>query len=176
MSLVLNDFEVKGSELRVAATLSLAGENISGQSSATTIAETGDKPKQLSVSLLIKFVDANNLTNIVNLAENKDAKGERLTYDIINPTADAMYIRKVRFLGDLSVREDETHALWRVSFKLTEVQSVAEAKEARLETPGVTDQAPTGETTQPVNTADDLTWFEKIIKDADDWIGGVTKS
>jgi len=164
----LNNTKIKGSDLKVAATLSLAGDDISGQSSMTATAETGDKPKQLSVSLLIKFIDVKNLTELLSLAEAKDEKGERETYAVVNDTAKAMNIRKVRFQGDLSVREDETLRLWRVSFKLTEIQSVAEAKESRQEKQPVADQKPAGETVKPTETAtpkaEELTSFEETLK------------
>lgn len=163
----LNDTKIKGSNLKIAATLSLAGEDISGQSSQTAMAETGDKPKQLSVSLLIKFIDAKNLTELVTLAEAKSEKGERETYEVINDTADAMNIRKVRFQGDMSVREDEALRLWRVSFKLTEIQSVAEVKESRQTKAPVADQKPAGDTVAKtdvaVPAAEELTSFEKTL-------------
>jgi len=163
----LNNTKIKGSDLKVAATLSLAGEDISGQSSMTATAETGDKPKQLSISLLVKFNEAKNLTELLSLAEAKDEKSERETYTVVNDTAKAMNIRKVRFQGDLSVREDETLRLWRVSFKLTEIQSVAEAKESRQEKQPVQDQKPTGETVEPtqdaIPKAEELTDFEKVL-------------
>ncbi len=178
MSLFLNEIEIKGSDLKLAATLPLAGEDISGQSSLDVIAEKGDKSKQLSVSLLIRFLDAENLSKLVDLAENKDDKGARITYDIVNNTADAMNIRQVRFLGDLSVREDESLELWRVSFKLSEMKSVAEAKESRQTTQSTTDQPPTGEVVQPVDSAtpdaEELSSFENVMKWVDDQIGKIS--
>ena len=176
MSLFLDDAEIKGSSLKLTATLSLAGEDISGESSSTAIAETGDKPKQLSVSLLIKYLNSEDVNFIVNLAEAKDDNGVRVAYEINNYTADAMNIRKVRFLGDVSVREDESLELWRVTFKLSEVKSVAEAKEARQTAQDVADQPPTGTTTQPVDSvtpgAEELSGFENVMKWVDDAIGG----
>jgi len=163
----LNNTKIEGSELKVSATLSLAGEDISGQSSQTAIAETGDKPKQLSVSLLVKFIDIKNLAKIVALAETKNDKGERENYNIVNNTAEAMNVRKVRFFGDVSVREDESLKLWRVSFKLSEVQSVAEAKEARQVEQPVTDQKPAGKPVTQIEDAvpkaEELTSFEKTL-------------
>ena len=62
MSLFLNKIKVKGSSLKVSSTLPLAGEDMSGQSSYDEQAETGDKSMQVAVSLLIKYVDAVDLT------------------------------------------------------------------------------------------------------------------
>ncbi|MBL4574608.1 MAG: hypothetical protein JKY51_00725, partial [Opitutaceae bacterium] len=131
MSLFLNGVQVRGSQLNVSATLSLAGEDMSGQGSLAAMAETGDKPKQLAVRLLIKQLNAVDLTALIVLAESKNELGERTTYNVNNPTAKAMNIRQVRFLGDVSVSEDEGLRLWKVSFKLTEVKSVPELKQSR---------------------------------------------
>ena len=165
--LLLNKTKIKGSDLKVSATLPLAGEDLSGQSSYATQAETGDKPQTLNVSLRIKFDNADDLTALVTLAKSKNAVGERQTYDVINDTAAAMVIRQVRFQGDLTVREDESLKLWQVAFKLIEVKSVAEITESRQQAQPVTDQAPTGETVQPVDTAvpevAELSTFENVL-------------
>ena len=162
MSLHLNGNKILGSELKVSATLSLAGEDMSGQGSHAAMAETGDKAKQLSVSLLIKQSEAANLTALVVLAEAKDSSGERSTYNVINPTAQAMNIRQARFLGDLTVTEDDALQLWRVSFKLSEIKSVAEVKEARQADQPVDDLPAEGEAAVPSST--DLERFENLLK------------
>tara|TARA_R110002050_G_scaffold57423_3_gene128959 strand:+ start:99460 stop:99999 length:540 start_codon:yes stop_codon:yes gene_type:complete len=163
----LNRTKIKGSDLKISATLPLAGEDLSGQSSYATQAETGDKPQQLSVRMLITFKNSADLTELVTLAKAKNSSGERLTYDVLNDTAQAMAIRQVRFQGDLTVSEDETTRSWSVGFKLIEVKSVAEVKEARQQTQAVTDQAPTGETVTPVDTvtpkAEELSSFESVL-------------
>lgn len=173
--LLLNQIKIKGSEMKIAATLPLAGEDLSGQSSYATQAETGDKPQQLSVRMLITFVNSADLTELVTIAKAKNTHGERLTYDVINDTAQAMAIRQVRFQGDLTVREDETTRSWSVGFKLIEVKSVAELKEARQQAKPVTDQAPTGETVEPVApvnvatpTVEELSSFENVLKWVDE--------
>lgn len=170
--LQLNDSEIKGHELRIAVTLPLAGEDISGQSSYTGKAESGDKSKQLAVTLHIKYVDAENLTELVNLAQAKDDDGARVNYNIVNDTSKAMNIRQVQFFGDMVAREDEATRLWRVAFKLSEVTSVAEAKEANESVKPVADQKPTGQpaATTDTSTAEPLEFssFEKGLKFLDD--------
>lgn len=172
MTVALNGIKIKGSNLKVAATLPLAGEDISGQSSYAAMAETGDKPKALSVSLDIAYKNAADLTDLVNLAEAKNDKGERETYQIINATAKAMTIRQVRFQGDFLAREDDSTELWHVAFKLTEIKSVPEIKEARQTAQTVTDAAPEGETVEAMDVAvpevADLSTFENVLKWADD--------
>lgn len=167
--LSLNKTKIKGSELKISATLSLAGEDLSGSSSMSAQAETGDKPQTLSVNIEIKYDNANDLKELCNLAKAKSEKGERITYDIINETASAMSIRQVRFQGDITVREDASYELWKVSFRLVEQRSVSEITEARQEAAEVTDQAPAGETVVDDATpaAEDLTSFEKVMKWAD---------
>jgi len=170
--LALNGEKIKGSNIKVSASLPLAGEDISGQSSYAAMAETGDKPKSVSVKLDIAFKNAVDLTTLVNLAEAKNEVGERETYLINNETAKAMRIRQVRFQGDLLVGEDASTELWKVSFKLTELKSVPETKEARQEAQAVTDAGPEGETVEPADVAvpeiADLTSIEKVLKFVDD--------
>lgn len=173
--LLLNQIEIKGHSLKMSATLPLPADDLSGNSSYSDTAETGDKPKQLSVTLQVKFNDVANLTQIITLAEAKTADDSRATYSIINATAKAMNIRQVRFQGDVTVREDESLELWSVMFKLSEVRSVPEKKAARVEPQAVTDQSATGETvaTQDPETAEptaqELSNFEKILA----WLDGV---
>ena len=174
--LALNGKKIKGSELKISATLSLAGEDLSGSSSMSAQAETGDKPQSLSVNMEIKFDNAKDLTDLLNLAKAKTDRGERVTYDVINNTAEAMAIRQVRFQGDITVREDATYNLWKVSFKLVEQRSVSEVAESRQEATPVTDQAPAGETVSDdtAPTAEDLSSMEKIMKWADTKIAGTS--
>ncbi len=176
--LALNGQKIKGSELKIAATLSLAGEDLSGSSSMSAQAETGDKPQSLSVNMEIKFDNAQDLTDLLNLAKAKTEQGERVTYDVINDTASAMSIRQVRFQGDITVREDATFTLWKVSFKLVEQRSVAEISESRQDAAEVTDQTPTGDTVSDdaVPTAEDLSRMEKVMKWADSQIAGTDEA
>jgi hypothetical protein len=176
--LALNGQKIKGSELKISATLSLAGEDLSGSSSMSAQAETGDKPQSLSVNMEIKFDNAKDLTDLLNLAKAKTERVERVTYDILNNTAEAMAIRQVRFQGDITVREDATFNLWKISFKLVEQRSVSEVAESRQEATSVTDQAPNGATVSDdaIPTADDLSGMEKVMKWADRQIAGTSEA
>ena len=167
MSLFLNGAQVKGHSLNVSATLQLAGEDMSGQGSLAAMAETGDKPKQLAVRMEIKQLNAADLTALILLAESKDELGERTTYNVRNATAKAMNIRQVRFLGDVAVSEDEALRLWKVSFKLTEVKSVPELKQAREKQQPV-DDLPATDEPAAVPAATDLERFENLLKWLDD--------
>jgi hypothetical protein len=174
--LALNGQKIKGSELKLSATLSLAGEDLSGSSSMSAQAETGDKPQALAVNMEIKYDNAKDLTDLLNLAKAKTDKGERVTYDVINDTAAAMAIRQVRFQGDISVREDASYELWKISFKLVEQRSVAEITESRQEANKVTDQTSTGTTVSDdvAPTVEELSSFEKVMKWTDSQIAGTS--
>lgn len=167
MSLHLNSQKVEGHNLKVSATLELASEDVSGQSSYTDAAETGDKPKQLSVSLEVRYVDVSFLSALVVLAEAKTDVAERLIYSVTNNTARAMNVRRARFAGNLNVREDESLKRWNVSFKLVEVESVPELKESRSEAHPVTDLPPSGtavaDEAKAVPTVEDLASFDGIL-------------
>ena len=182
MSLHLNQIKINGHDLKVSATLSLAGADMSGQTSYTDTAETGDKPKAISVRLGVAFKNPEYLRDIVRLAEAKNTTGSRQVYDVLNDTAAAMGIRQVKFQGDLSVNEDETTKQWRVSFKLTEVRSIPELKESRQEAKAVADQVPEGDTVATGTTETavpdqvQLSSFEKVLQFVEESIaddGGV---
>lgn len=168
MSIYLNRVKVPGYDQKVAVQLNLAGEDMSGQGSYTPQAETGDKPKEVSVSLQIKFVDEADLSSLVALAESKNTNDERTIYNILNNTANAMNIRQVRFQGSVNVREDESLQLWSISFSLIEYRSVPEKKQARVKGNEISQQQPTGTPVSPVSSQSGLSAFEQIIKKANE--------
>lgn len=168
MSIILGTQKIKGHDLKISSTYTLASADLSGQTSYTDTAETGDKPKQLSVRLNILFKEMDDLKAIINLAESKDAAGNRTVYTVVNQTATAMGMRQVKFEGDVSVGEHDSLQQWSVSFKLTEVRSVPELKESRQEAKAVIDQVATGDTVQAEDSAvpDEvqLSSFENVLK------------
>ena len=174
MSLFLNQTKIPGYNQKISATLPLASEDMSGNSSATPKAETGDKSKIFSVSTQIRFIDADQLSLITNLAEARNSSNERLVYTIINNTAKAMNVRQVVFSGDMTVREDESIKSWTIVFSLAEFRSVPEKKEQRIEQKKITALSSskttiTGEAVPQVQTEPEveLSYFEKIIKKVD---------
>jgi len=178
MAIYLNEQKIPGYQQKVAATLSLAGQDLSGQSSGSQQAEAGDKPKALSISTNIKFDDAKDLSLLINLAEARNANDERERYTIINPTAKAMNIRQVSFQGDVSVRESDSLEAWAVSFKLIEFQSVPEKKEQRALDKPVKEQAAVDEPIVPETPVveekpeEQLSFFEEhVLKKIDAVLG-----
>lgn len=75
MSLYLNDTKIPGHDQKVSVDLKLASEDMSGNSSSTAKAQKGDKGKTIKVQTSIKFIDADQLSLLVNLAEAKDSSG-----------------------------------------------------------------------------------------------------
>lgn len=174
----LNNIKIPGYQQKISADLELASEDMSGNSSYTPQAETGDKPKKIKVRTTIKFIDQDDLRKIITLAEAKNNAGERTVYSIVNTTSNAMNIRQVRFQDSVSVKENEDTEDWSINFSLVEYLSIPEKKEARLPAQKVTEQAAAGtaitdnavtasETEQAVN----LTVFEKALENVDSWLG-----
>ena len=186
--ILLNNYQIPGYEQKVSASLSIAGEDMSGQSSSTTQAETGEKAKEISISTHIKFIDAKELTALITVAEAKGGQDERMIYDIINITANAMNIRQVQFQGDVQVHEEDKLRAWAITFKLVEYNSVPEKKQNtadKTKAAKVTAQKPTGSTAlakvgeqtkaeaaktviAPTPSATELSATEKVLKFLDD--------
>lgn len=169
MSLYLNQIKIPGYEQKIALTLTLAGEDMSGNSSSTQQAEKGDKPKQITVQTLIRFKDEKDLTQLINLAEAKNQADERTIYNVLNNTARAANIRQVRFQGDVQIREEDTIEAWTVNFRLVEYRSIPEKKESRITPAAVVNQQATGEPVIPDSAQTtaagvvDLTSVEKVL-------------
>jgi len=181
VSIYLNDNKIPGHNQKVSIDLKFASEDMSGNSSSTAKAQKGDKGKTLKVQTTIRFIDADDLSLLVNLSEAKNAAGEQAVYHIVNPTANAMNMRQGFFDETLSVKENDSTEDWSISFTLSEHHSVPEKKESRKAEKKVTEQAPKG---TPVNAsgaanpnavteqAVELTPFEQKLKGLDAFLGG----
>jgi len=172
VSVYLNGTKLPGYGVTVSGSLTLAGEDLSGNSSTTAQADKGDKPKTLTVRLSVKFINAADLTALVALAEARDAAGDRVKYNIINDLAKAMNIRQVQFQGTFNCPENAGLRQWDISFELVEWRSVPEKKQQRLQDKPVSNQNPTwqiisGNTTQTTTPAASvpaqLTAFEQNV-------------
>jgi hypothetical protein len=183
VSIFLNGTRIPGHNQKVSIDLKFASEDMSGNGNSTAKADKGDKGKTIKVQTSIKFIDADDLSLLVNLAEAKDASGERVTYHIVNHTANAMNMRQGFFDESLSVKENDSTEDWSISFTLSEHHSVPEKKEKRKAAKQVTEQAAKG---TPVNSAAagapapsnvteqavELTPFEQKLKGLDTLLGG----
>ncbi|WP_443190159.1 baseplate complex protein [Pseudomonas indica] len=175
MTLLLDGQKVRGKGLKVTANLRIESEDMSGQTSNTAAAHKGFKPKSLTVSLLIPFRDSAHLAQLMSWAEATTAGGQRRTYRIVNDTAEAFGVRQVEFSDNLSAREDDSLAAWRVQFTLSEKLSTAERVETRRPRNPVKQQSAPGQAVS-ASTSDDgagdqpaeLTGFEVVLKRLDD--------
>jgi hypothetical protein len=158
--------------------MALPADDLSGQSSITETGETGNKAKQLTISMAISFKNSAELTKLINLAEATDSNGARVVYNIVNTTAEAWRIRQVVFKNEISSREDESTEQWFVTFKLHEKRSVPEKIESRSASQPAADQAAAGnDVTTGAATAEEpqqqLSSIEQKVKQIDNYLGGV---
>lgn len=126
----LNSTLIAIKSLRITASLELASEDASGQSSSTEQAETGTKAKKLTVSGLLPFTNADHLAELFALAEATES-GARSIYRISNHTASALGVKQVRFSSKIEAVEQETTRQWAISFTLSEYRSVPQKVEER---------------------------------------------
>lgn len=176
MTLLLDGQQVLGKRMKITANLRIESEDLSGQTSGSEKAHKGFKPKTLTVTLQIAFVDLVQLKTLMRLAEATAGGGQLKTYRIVNDTAAAFGIRQVQFTEGVSAREDDTLASWSVQFTLTEKESNPEKVEQRRKANGTTAQSAegngvTGE--DGTGTGTQLTGFEATLKKLDNYLGGV---
>lgn len=181
MILLLDGQRVRGKGLKVAANLRIESDDMSGQTSNTSASHKGFKPKSLTVSLMIPYIDRANLSQLMGWAQATAAGGQRKTYRIVNDTAETFGVRQVEFSDNLSAREDDSLAAWRVQFSLTEKLSTAERVETRRPSNPVKQQSAPGQavTIAPTATSGtaggetaippaELSGFEAVLKRLDD--------
>ncbi|PYC24989.1 baseplate complex protein [Pseudomonas mosselii] len=176
MTLLLLDGQpVEGKTLKVIGNLRIEAEDLSGQTSNTDTAHKGFKPKTLTVTLTIPYVNGAWLRNLMRLAEATESGGQLKTYRIVNDTAEAFGIRQVRFADSVSAREDDSLACWRVQFGLAEKTSNPEKVEKRRAKKRVKAQAAPGTAVGAKEEEEEkdpeLTSFERLLKKVDDWLG-----
>ena len=181
MTLLLLDGEaVTGKTLKITANLRIEADDMSGQTSNTEKAHKGFKPKTLSVTLTIPYVNDDWLRGLMRLAEATEAGGQLKTYRVVNDTAAAFGMRQVQFAEGVNAREDDVLACWRVQFGLTEKKSNPEKVEKRSGKGKVTAQAGTGSAVGGGTAGgagggegdgQGLTGFEATLKKGDDWLG-----
>ncbi|UIP32586.1 DNA-binding protein [Stutzerimonas kunmingensis] len=181
MTLLLDGEKVQGKGLKITANLCIESDDMSGQTSNSASAHKGFKPKTLTVSLLIRFADREQLRDLMRLAEATEGGGQLKTYRIVNDTATAFGVRQVQFSDGVSAREDDTLAAWRVQFTLAEKLSNPERVEKRRQPSTVTSQSAPGQAVSSTATAagdgaaapgQELTGFEATLKKLDNYLGG----
>ena len=177
--LKLDDYTVPGYGMTVSLSAPLKDEDASGETSSTATAKKGNKGKKLEVRCSLRFKDADQLRELMRVAEATDG-GDSKVYTVTNDTANTAGMRQARFTGNIRADEAENVRAWEISFSLTEHISVPEMAEARqgskpsslqgnqgtpVGTPAgtVTEDAPQGE--------EKLSSFEKMLKYLNEKIG-----
>lgn len=178
MTLLLDGQQILGKRLKITANLRIESDDLSGQTSNSQTAHKGFKPKTLTVSLMIPFVDQVQLRNLMRLAEATAGGGRLKLYRIVNDTAAAFGIREVQFSEGVSAREDDSLAAWLVQFTLSEKLSNPEKVERRRAGNGVSAQSAPGQGVGGEGgegsgeAGQELTGFESVLKRVDDYLGG----
>lgn len=176
--LTLNGTQLPLKNLRLSVRQQLAGQDMSGQTSATDQAETGSKGKILTVRGVIPFTKSPLLTNLFSMAEVQE-EGARLIYRISNRTAEALKIRQVKFQGAVRADEQDSLRQWSVSFELIEHLSVPERVEQRQPDHPATQQKVQGVSTPvapganddvPPGTEVELSFIQNILKGLDNYL------
>ncbi|WP_458377757.1 baseplate complex protein [Pseudomonas fluorescens] len=175
MTLLLDGQQILGKRLKITANLRIESDDMSGQTSNSEKAHKGFKPKTLAVTLAIPFVDQVQLRDLMRLAEATAGGGQLKMYRVVNDTAAAFGIREVQFSDGVSAREDDTLNQWLVQFTLSEKLSNPEKVEQRRATNGVTSQSAPGQGVggggaDGSGQAQELSGFEKVLKNVDDYL------
>jgi len=171
--MMLDDYQVPNKNLRVTMTMAFDSESLGSQTSATDSAHKGIKPKVFNVSLSVPFVDENDLSKLMMIAQATKSDGALHIYDIVDQTANAVKVRQVRFSDSFAAREDGALKSWNVQFSLTEYLSVPEKTEQRTATETGTPQSSTGEIIssqeqeQENDTLAPKTGFEQLLYKAE---------
>ena len=144
--MMLDDYTVPSKELRVSVGMRFEGDNLGAQTSGTESSHKGIKPKTITVSLLIPFVDKVDLSELTAIAEAIQEDGSLHIYDVTEDAANAMKVRQVQFTDSFDVRTDWRLNAWQVNFSLQEYKSVPEKVEQRQNKVTAVVQQATGQT------------------------------
>ncbi len=176
--LKLDDYTVPGYGMTVGLNGTFKDEDASGETSGTAKAKKGNKGKKLEVRCSIRFRDADQLRELMRVAEAVE-KGDGKLYTITNDTANTAGMRQGRFTGTIRAEESENVRAWEVSFTLAEHLSVPEMAESRSSKKSAGTQTSqgteVGPAEQPKEEApeeqEELGWIEKGLQYLDDKIG-----
>ncbi|WBY65455.1 hypothetical protein FP3_000024 [Pasteurella phage vB_PmuM_CFP3] len=167
-------------DININASVKRDDKDMSGQKSSTKKTDKGVKAKELNVIGVIPYDRKEWLTNLFNLAEAENEKGEQVKYRVSCLIAEAINMREVQFTGQVSATEMGGRLAWSISFTLREVNSIAEKKEQRKPKPKAKTQgesAPVAEQSKPTASAPKAeekpqAEDKSIWKQIDDALGG----
>lgn len=185
VQLALNGTPIYLHNIMMSVSVKREEKDMSGQKSSTKKSDKGVKAKELNVTGFIPYARKELLTDLFNLAESEDGKGEQSKYRVSCTIAEAVNMREVQFSGEVTAAEQSGQLGWAISFTLREVNSVAEKKDQRKQKPKAKAQgekAATAQSSQSTNKSD-IEYSGKSgeenksnerkgwAKDLDDWIG-----
>lgn len=135
VQLALNGTPIYLRNIMMSVSVKREEKDMSGQKSSTKKSDKGVKAKELNVTGFIPYARKEWLTDLFNLAESEDGKGEQSKYRVSCTIAEAVNMREVQFSGEVTAAEQSGQLGWAISFTLREVNSVAEKKEQRKKKP-----------------------------------------
>ncbi len=159
----LDDYIAPGYGLQVTGDMEIRTADLSGETSATARVDQGVKPKTLSVSLTVPYVEQESLRKLVRIAEARDADGSLHIYRVANATANVAGVRQARFTDHVRWREMEGAAAWAVTFTLREHASAPERVEQREAAKTATAQTSRGATVTSGEGASDGS-FQNVLR------------
>lgn len=135
VQLALNGTPIYLNNILMSVSVKREEKDMSGQKSSTKKSDKGVKAKELNVTGFIPYARRELLTDLFNLAESEDGKGEQSKYRVSCTIAEAVNMREVQFSGEVTAAEQSGQLGWAISFTLREVNSVAEKKDQRKKKP-----------------------------------------
>lgn len=135
VQLALNGTPIYLNNILMSVSVKREEKDMSGQKSSTKKSDKGVKAKELNVTGFIPYARREWLTDLFNLAESEDGKGEQSKYRVSCTIAEAVNMREVQFSGEVTAAEQSGQLGWSISFTLREVNSVAEKKDQRKQKP-----------------------------------------
>lgn len=135
VQLALNGTPIYLHNIMMSVSVKREEKDMSGQKSSTKKSDKGVKAKELNVTGFIPYARKEWLTDLFNLAESEDGKGEQSKYRVSCTIAEAVNMREVQFSGEVTAAEQSGQLGWAISFTLREVNSVAEKKDQRKQKP-----------------------------------------
>ncbi|UGS44751.1 hypothetical protein JMT66_15515 [Kosakonia cowanii] len=174
-TLALNGEAIPLKGIRVTVSQQFPDKDQSGQTSATSKSEQGAKGKELRVNGEIAFKDVAVLTRLFQLANATDSGGKRVVYRVANSVARAVNLREASFSGTIDAPQQDGRMSWAITFTLSEHISVAEKKEAAVnsrKTSKAQKPGAAGGAAEAGEDAEQMTWFErKVLKPVNDALG-----
>lgn len=176
VQLVLNGTPIYLNNILMSVSVKREEKDMSGQKSSTKKSDKGVKAKELSVTGFIPYNRKEWLTQLFNLAEAETGKGEQTKYRVSCTVAEAVNMREVQFSGEVSATEQNGQLGWSISFRLREVNSVAEKKDQRRQKPKAKAQGENAPVAKSAGENSGKLEEQKderkgILKDVDDFFG-----